>query len=51
MLEEYRDLSPLVEEKLIEYMNSYQRFHTRVFNILSNETHMQEPEEPLKYMR
>ena len=49
--EVYRDLSPLEEENLIEYMDSYQRFHTKVFDSLSSETYIQKPEEPSKYMR
>ena len=51
MLEVYRGLSPLEEEKLIEYMDSYQRFQTRVVDSLSSEPHMQEPEEPSKDVR
>ena len=51
MLEVYLGLSPLKEEKLIEYMDSYQRFRTRVVDSLSSEPHMQEPEEPSKDLR
>ena len=40
MLEVYRGLSLLEEEKLIEFMDSYQRFHTKVVDSLSSETHM-----------
>ena len=51
MLEVYRGLSPLEEEKVIEYMDSYQRFQTKNLENLSNETYMHEPEEPSKNMR
>jgi hypothetical protein len=51
MLEVYRGLSPLEDEKLVEYMDSYQRFHTRVIDSLSSETYMHEPEEPSKDLR
>ena len=51
MLEVYRRLCPLQKEKLIEYMDSYQRFHTRVIDNHSNETYMHEPKEPSKDMR
>ena len=44
MLEVYRDLSLLEEEKLIEYMNSYQSFQTRLLENISNNTYMHEPE-------
>ena len=46
MLTVYRGLSPLEEEKLIEYMDSYQRFQTTVLDKIPNETSMHEPEEP-----
>ena len=51
MLEVYRGLNPLEEEKLIEYMDAYQRFQTRNLDNLSNETYKHEPKEPLKIMR
>ena len=46
MLEVYRDLSPLGEEKLTKYMDSYQRFQTRLLDNFLNETFMYELEEP-----
>ena len=43
ILETYRGLSPLEEDKLIEYMDFYQQFKTIVFDNLSNEIYMEEP--------
>ena len=43
ILEAYRGLSPLEEDKLIEYMDFYQQFKTIVFDNLSNEIYMEEP--------
>ena len=51
ILEVYRGLSPLEDEKLIEYMETYQRFQIRVFDNLSNETYMHKPIEPSKDIR
>ena len=50
MLEVYRSLSPFEEEKLIEFIDSYQRFQTRVVVSLSGETYMQLLEIPSKDM-
>jgi hypothetical protein len=51
MLVVYRGVSPLEDEKLVECMDSYQRFYTRVLDSLSSETYMHEPEEPSKYLK
>ena len=51
MLEVYRGLSPLEEEKVIEYMDSYQRFQTRNLDNLLNDIYMYELEEPSKDTR
>ena len=40
MLEVYCGLSPLEEEKLIEYMEFYQQFQTTILDNVSNETSM-----------
>ena len=50
MLTVYRGLSPIEEEKLIEFMNSYQRFQTTILDKCPNETSMLEPEEPSRDM-
>lgn len=36
---------------MIECMASYQQFHTKVIDNISNETYMQKPGDPLKDMR
>ena len=46
MLEVCRGLSPLEEDKLIKYMDSYQRFHTLVN--FSNDTYIDKPEKTIK---
>ena len=51
ILEVYRGLRPLEDEKLIEYIESYQQFQTKVLDNLSNETYMHKPVEPSKDMR
>lgn len=35
---------------MIEFMNSYKRFYSRVFDTLSNEIIMKKLEEPSKYI-
>ena len=44
MLTMYRGLSPIEEEKLIEFIESYQRFHTTILDKGPNKTSMLEPE-------
>ena len=46
MLTVYRGLSPIEEEKLIEFMDFYQRFQTTILDKGPNKISMFEPEEP-----
>ena len=48
MLQVSQALSRVEEKNMVEFMDSYERFHSRGINTLSDEIILEEPEEPSK---